>query len=204
MGFLDKKDRIVDLVLTERGRQLYSMGTLEFTYFAVFDDGLDYDPVPSTGSYTDADRQAQMETVLVLEAPYVRARRSTAAGLFEPTSHLFTAADGFKVVPRIATPTTGSISVSCDQYPGDTIGGRFVRKSSTRSVLAPTLDGDVETDARGFTVRVFVSGAAGLEQLFPKFDTALRRAFDPFIAADVDDEAPSDAPDHGDPRSFRR
>ena len=42
MAFLDKKERILDITLTDRGRQLLSRGLLDFTYYAFSDEGVDY------------------------------------------------------------------------------------------------------------------------------------------------------------------
>jgi len=203
MGFLDKKDRIIDLVLTERGRQLYGQGLLEFTYFAVFDDGLDYDPVPSTGTLTDDQREQQMETSLVMEAPYVRSQRGSSL-LFEPLNHVFTAADGFSIIPKISSPATGSFEIVCDQYPGSKTGAKYTRSASTVAKLGLELDGDVEAGNPGFMVKVFVSGSTGLQELEPIRDSDFRRAFDPFIACSIDAEPLPDVPDPNDPRSFRR
>lgn len=50
MGILDKKQRIFDVILTDKGRNLLSKNQLNFSYFAFSDDGIDY-----SGSL--ADRQ---------------------------------------------------------------------------------------------------------------------------------------------------
>jgi len=42
MAFLDKKERILDLVLTNKGRELLSKNLLDFTYYAFSDEGVDY------------------------------------------------------------------------------------------------------------------------------------------------------------------
>ncbi len=49
MGFLDKKERILDIVLTARGRELMSQHQLNIQYYAFSDDGVDY-----TGSLVNA------------------------------------------------------------------------------------------------------------------------------------------------------
>lgn len=42
MGFLDAKERIFDIVLTDRGRELLSQNLLDFEFFAFSDEGVDY------------------------------------------------------------------------------------------------------------------------------------------------------------------
>jgi hypothetical protein len=42
MGFLDKKERILDIVLTDRGRELMSKNQLKVAYYAFSDDGVNY------------------------------------------------------------------------------------------------------------------------------------------------------------------
>jgi hypothetical protein len=43
-GFLDSQQRIIDMVLTSRGKLLLSNGELRFVYWAAFDDEVDYHP----------------------------------------------------------------------------------------------------------------------------------------------------------------
>jgi len=42
MGFLDKKERILDIVLTDRGRELLSKNEMHVSYYAFSDDGINY------------------------------------------------------------------------------------------------------------------------------------------------------------------
>lgn len=42
MGFLDQKERVLDVVLTDLGRDLLSRNQLNFTYYAFSDEGIDY------------------------------------------------------------------------------------------------------------------------------------------------------------------
>jgi len=199
MGFLDKRSRIVDVALTARGRQLYSLGRLEFVYFAAFDDGVDYDPWP-TGSLTEGNLTESIEHIPLLEAPVIPLQGPSNVLPLEPTSNVFTAADGFSTVPRVLGPT-GSYAVTCVQYQGD--DSLYERKATTFARIPVSLQGDV-VGADGFAVKVFVSGSNGLRELHPKRDTAQRRALDPFVAVLADDEASVDAPRPIDPRSVRR
>lgn len=42
MGFLDQKERVLDVVLTDLGRDLLSRNQLNFKYYAFSDEGIDY------------------------------------------------------------------------------------------------------------------------------------------------------------------
>jgi len=42
MAILDQKERIIDLVLTDKGRELLSQDELDFTYYSFSDDGINY------------------------------------------------------------------------------------------------------------------------------------------------------------------
>jgi hypothetical protein len=42
MGLLNFKEDVIDLVLTDRGKELLSQGQLDFTYYAMSDEGVNY------------------------------------------------------------------------------------------------------------------------------------------------------------------
>jgi hypothetical protein len=42
MGFLDQKNRVLDVVLTDYGRELLAQNKLNFQYYAFSDEGIDY------------------------------------------------------------------------------------------------------------------------------------------------------------------
>ena len=49
MGLLDKKERIIDVLLTNRGRELLAKGLLDFTYYAFSDEGINYKVLSDRG-----------------------------------------------------------------------------------------------------------------------------------------------------------
>lgn len=199
MGFLDKRDRVIDFVLTERGRELYAMGQLEFEYFSLSDDGLDYDPY-STGSLSDADRDIQIRAIPSWEAPLVRDVRDSSAPL-EPTNHLFRASAGYERVPYVSSPATGSaLDLMCDQARE---GGSYRRSGTSIAQIDLGVSGEAEAVNPGFQIRVFSSGSAGLTEVYSRRDMAGRRAFDPFIAAVIDGEVTPDVAKVDDPSSAR-
>jgi hypothetical protein len=72
-GFLDSKERIIDLVLTGVGRSLLSQGKLKFAYWIPYDDEIDYDPyVNTSASLTSAELETAKhnltEDPLIVEA----------------------------------------------------------------------------------------------------------------------------------------
>jgi len=200
VGYLDKQSRVVDVVLTEKGRKLFAVGRLDFAYFGLFDDCLDYDPVPGTGSYTNEQREAQIEATLVLEAPFVRDVRAATAPL-EPIDHIFTAAPGYVQVPAMLSPVDGDeASLMADQR----VDGGVYRRTGTSYVqIDPQVAGDVERGNPGFIVRVFSSGSNGLQPLKFRHDLNTRRAADPFVAVAVDSELLHDGPKVSVPDNMR-
>lgn len=52
MAFLDPKERVLDIVLTDYGRELLSENRLNFTYYAFSDEGIDYSGSISTKNFT--------------------------------------------------------------------------------------------------------------------------------------------------------
>lgn len=181
----------MDVVLTERGRRLFAAGRLDFAFFGLFDDCLDYDPRAWSGSFSDAEREAQLEATPILEAPFVREVRGVTAPL-EPLDHIFTAAPGFSELPRMSTPADGDqASLMADQRVRD---GVYRRTGTSYAQIDPSVVGDAEQGNPGFVIRVFSSGSNGTQQLRFRHDLNTRRVADPFIAVAVDDELLHDGP----------
>lgn len=199
MGYLNRQTRVVDIVLTEKGRRLYAVGKLDFAYFALFDDGLDYDPY-STGSLTDEERELAVESTPMLEAPNIpEVRGAVAPG--EPRYHLFTAAPGYSSIPRMNSPSTGSqVTLMADQRRR---GETYSRTGTSFGQIDLRVVGDVERGNPGFILRIFSSGSNGLTELDFRKDLQGRRSYDPFIALSIDDERPIDGPSLERPDSSR-
>ncbi len=200
MGFLDRKSRVIDVVLTGRGRELFALGELDFAYYAFFDDGIDYDPW-STGSLTDEEREELIHSSPMFEAPFVPDRRTTVIPL-EPTSFVFKAAPDYGSVPRLIQPNpTGSSAVlRCDQFSS---GSSFIRTGTSLAVVPLEVSSEV-AGADGFSVHFYVSGSNGLSELRTKTDLRGRRTLDPFVSLSIDDEVPPDRPDPSKPDSRRQ
>jgi hypothetical protein len=72
-GFLDPKERVIDLVLTDTGKQLLMKGELRFVYWVPFDDEVDYNPISGTTYMTTSIGQTYVQRAQELtESPLVR------------------------------------------------------------------------------------------------------------------------------------
>lgn len=199
-GYLDKQSRVIDVALTELGRKLYSVGKLDFTYFGLFDDGIDYDPIPGSGSFDHDAREEQIEATPVFEAPSIPDIRGTTAPL-EPIDHIFTALPGYVQIPSMISPVDGeSITLMADQRRSD---GVYRRTGTSLAQIDLDVTGEHEKGNPGFIVRVLSSGSNGLQPLHFRRDLAARRAVDPFIAIAIDSEVVIDRPLVSNPESTR-
>lgn len=200
MGFLDRQSRVIDIVLTGRGRELFAVGELNFAYYSLFDDGIDYDPW-STGSLTDEERDDLIHSSPMFEAPAVPDRRTSIIPL-EPTSFVFKAAPDYGAVPRLLQPNpTGSLAVlRCDQFSS---GSTFTRTGTNLAVVPVELSAEA-AGSEGFSVHFYVSGTQGLNELRTRTDLKGRRALDPFVAVAIDDETLQDRPESDKPDSSRK
>lgn len=184
MGLLDKKERIVDMILTQEGRRQLSLGQLEFRYFCLFDDEVDYDPyVPSTGSLTDTQlrelKTRLIEDAVVFEAfhgvvPAV-ARDRDNLGL--PRSRIFDMPQGSDLLPRATfTPDVLSGSLEIRQAivsadgPESLPAGVMRQTPTVFGISTDVVDGFVDSKDVGVLVRVFVSGSEGLQEVIPARD----------------------------------
>jgi hypothetical protein len=70
-GFLDSKERVIDMVLTDTGKSLLLRGDLQFAYWIPLDDEVDYDPpspITASGQSLEDRRTQLTETPLIREA----------------------------------------------------------------------------------------------------------------------------------------
>lgn len=199
MGFLDRQNRVVDVVLTGRGRELFAVGELDFAYYSFFDDGIDYDPW-STGTLSDDQREELIHSTPMLEAPVVPDRRTAILPL-EPTSFLSKAIPNYGELPRMLHPNpTGSSAVlRCDQFSS---GSSFIRTGTSLAVVP--LELSEEAIDGEFSVHFYVSGSSGLSELRTRTDLRGRRVLDPFVALAIDGEVVPDRPSADRPDSARK
>lgn len=196
MGILDKDTRIIDMVLTDEGRELYSKGELEFSFYAFSDDGVDYDPyISNSGSLTDDqledEKNDQIAATMVRECVFGHqgGTNSNALDKTNIRNLLFTVPQGQRIVPEmVMTPDLVSGSIEVKQQ-------KVVERSTTRdadgNIINEIAESDrgyrkfksqkftveVDTDdffersARdGYSIRMFESGSDGLIEIKLKKD----------------------------------
>lgn len=197
-GFLDKNDRIIDMVLTGYGRSLLARGGLKFVSWVPMDDEVDYSPfVSNSGSLTDIQLSAsineQIEACPIREATTgYRTLNKRCVDSTNGDDVVFTIAQGQTHVPRLMTSSIpSSIDVNIDQRKiseiqthkdssgktVETIGPidrGFQRSNSTSTDVSTLFEAGsfpAEHQLAGFLVRVFISGSDGLTEVDPKIDT---------------------------------
>lgn len=196
MGFLDKNTRVVDIILTDCGRELYSKGELDFVYYAFSDDEVDYDPFISNSGSLSLDelrqeKDKQIEATLVREAifGYSGGNNSLAKDTTNIQNLLFTIPQGQKIVPEVVlSPNIESGSIESKQqkviervvnrdFNGDVISvtsesDKGHRKfKAQKLVIDVTIDDFFDKSSRdGFSIKIFESGSSGLVQMNQKRD----------------------------------
>lgn len=196
-GFLDKKTRVIDMVLTDYGKEMLSKGKLNFSYYAFSDDEVDYDPwIQNSGSLSQTELTAskveQVENTLVREAVFGREFGSSPSSIDETNikNLLFGMPQGQKVLPRMnVTPDVLSGSIDTVQQNVQTVNslrnedGTLIDKSDPVSIgykkfKSTKLRFDLEIDdffdrstLDGFLVRTFVSSSTGLVEIPNKRDS---------------------------------
>ena len=196
MGFLDKNNRVIDMVLTDYGRELYSKGELEFTYYAFSDDGVDYDPfIADSGSLTSVklqeEKDDQIAATLVREASFGLHKGENFVAKDETNIQnlLFTVPQGQKIVPEmILSPvlSTGSIAAKQQKVVERTVtrdkDGNAINTINEydrgyRKFAAQRFRIDIETEdffakasREGYSIKIFESGSSGLTEVKHKRD----------------------------------
>jgi len=92
MGLLDKKERILDIILTDKGKERLSKGQLDFSYYAFSDEGIDY-----SGSFTEASASSVSLDDYIFRglAPEVSQKKDD-----DLSSFLYTVPSRSKVLPE--------------------------------------------------------------------------------------------------------
>ena len=196
MGFLDKSQDVVDMVLTNTGQKLLAQGKLKFVYWMAFDDEVDYDPyVAASGSMTamevTASKLSQIENGLVREA-VTGYKETTPLNLDQTNVYrpIFSVPQGQTIIPKIVKiHRTSSLSISVKQQKvvdryikKDGQGDTVVESSIDRGfqIQQPTFQTleyqytpnsfPSEHPLSGMKVKVFSSGTGGYYEIAPKHD----------------------------------
>lgn len=108
MGFLDSKERILDVVLTDKGRELLSQNLLSFEFFAFSDEGVDYSAaltasLKESGSVDDFIRRTPM-----MEAHQFKNHKEQS----DMKSFLYTIPSRRRTLPQMVTNRDSNPSVT--------------------------------------------------------------------------------------------
>lgn len=198
MGFLDPKERVQDIVLTQEGRRQLAAGTLEFRYFSVHDDELDYEPLVYASASFDSDGLEQRFRDIIEDTPIMEAAVGKPSlyvrdidNSVVPRSYLFDARDASGIVPTLSiAPAVTSSLIQVDQASiidevRQTHTG-VVRRAEGSFDVKPYLVGSLS--GQGFAVTLFMSGSDGLEEITPSYDSLGRRSYGLHLHISVDDE----------------
>lgn len=206
-GFLDKNNRVVDMILTMEGKRLLARGELQFVYFCLFDDEVDYDPyVSQSGSMTavqlSGTKQELIEASLVREATsgYRMGMNMSGSDFTNVHQPLFSMKQGSQYLPRLTAseapqgPVTLEIrqqkhqeiytkvdqhgNVIQQQGPFDRGYDRFEPQDIRFNLQLWPLD--VAPDKQhqnGMLIRVFRTGSEGIVEVKDRRDTNNDLAF---------------------------
>ncbi len=166
-GFLDSKERVIDMVLTETGRRLLMKGELRFVYWIPFDDEVDYDPSvvvldPGHENQTIGERKAELtETPLVREASSgYRGLNLVAEDLTNVHRPMFTAAPGVGLTSPLpqAVVDSGPVTVQISQKKlTKTFVQRDANGNAVGGQVGPVLVGYQRSDASSVPVHATYS-----------------------------------------------
>jgi hypothetical protein len=199
-GFLDSKERIIDMVLTDVGRSLLLKGDLRFRYWIPYDDEVDYNPqVLNSASLTPTELQDRK--LQLIEEPVVREATLGYGGLNKEATDttnvirpMFTAPPGVGHnygLPR-ATVDRSSLAVTVNQKKlsklyeqRDSAGNEVVkttqvdvgyqRSDSNEEVINASFPDDAFPDGtqlEGFLATVYLSSSDGYEEILSNRDSA--------------------------------
>ena len=195
-GFLDRNTRVLDMVLTNRGKDLLAKGQLRFCYWIPYDDDIDYQPYISTSGSMGPEQLSSSIYAAIESTPLREAttgyRFANSSGSDNTNVHraMFTMAQGQTIVPRAVFPpiidrevvtsvrNVTKITQDRDQLgkflnasrPVDLGNERF--DSTAFSLEFPYGQDSFSHDFQpeGFLIQIFKSGSDGLVELHPKND----------------------------------
>ncbi|MBV8072367.1 MAG: hypothetical protein JO270_20865 [Acidobacteriaceae bacterium] len=206
-GFLDKNTQVVDMILTMEGKRLLSRGELQFVYFALFDDEIDYDPyISQSGSMTAAQLSGTKNDLIEIQpireavSGYRSGMNMSGSDFTNVHRPLFTMKQGAQYLPRLSAsdapliPATMEVKqqkhqvlyTKTDQYgnvvqqqgPIDMGYDRFDSQDvNFRMELLPLEVSPDKQNQEGVLVRIFKTGSEGIVEVKDRRDTNNDMAF---------------------------
>jgi hypothetical protein len=103
MALLDPKERVLDVILTDYGRELLAQNRLNFTYYAFSDEGIDYSGSIATKNFTGS-----IDQMVFRNFSFEENQKSTKQNL-DLKNFLYTVPTKTSKIPEfVISPTTGS------------------------------------------------------------------------------------------------
>lgn len=114
MAFLNQKERVFDIVLTDEGRELLAKNQLNFKYYAFSDEGIDYSGSLSASSMVSSSFENYVHRDLTFEADQRKNK--------DLSSFLYTIPPEKNVLPEFKISVDVSSSITLDRrFRTDTI-----------------------------------------------------------------------------------
>ncbi len=184
----------MDVILTDYGKKLFSLGKLRFVYYAFSDDEVDYNPyISSSGSLSigqlSASKLTKIEDTLIREAVkgYEDGMDRAARDRTNINRKLYTIPQGQLSLPEVTmNPTVSSGTLEIKQRKVQEV---YIKKTSTGAVtekLGPYDRGFEKSQkssfdvnftyegfplvSEGFLIKVFHSGSNGINEVTAKRD----------------------------------
>ena len=202
-GFIDKDTRILDMVLTNHGKQLLSEGSLNFCYWTPFDDEIDYDPFILSSSLLSEEDLLSATYSIIENSPVKEA--VSGYRLFNKLcldntnvlNPIFTMVQGQSVLPRSSISGSANANFVTEQQrtrkvfiqppegPNGTVTLDPIDIGIKRTALTDfsvdmlysndSFPTDFQTD--GFSISVLKSGSSGYYEVDARFDLQNELAF---------------------------
>lgn len=165
MAFLDQKERILDIVLTDKGRDLLSKNQLNFSFYVFSDEGIDYSGSLSSSGMVSSSLDNYIHRDLSFEADQRKNK--------DLNSFLYTIPNGKRTLPEMRMSVDISSSVTLERrYRIDTI----VTENRTMTTVEPPVDVVVRATVPKRTYKTRVAEYVNLQRV-KSLIPALRRDF---------------------------
>jgi len=110
MALLNKRERILDVVLTDKGRELLSQGLLDFKYYAFSDEGVDYSGSLARGG----NFENNIKSTFTFEADQ-RSNEMRQSNNRDLNTFLFTVPSRNQTIPRFVASTDDISGVTLEK-----------------------------------------------------------------------------------------
>jgi hypothetical protein len=170
MALLNQKERVLDIVLTDKGRELMARNQLNFSYFTFSDEGIDY-----SGSLNYINISSSIDDIVHRNMSFEADQRTNSLESLannDLQNFLYTIPAGSKVLPTIVTNVDNNTIVSlARQYITDyitlhtkkrnkinNIKGAIVRVSVPKEDLTSRIHSYVQSQKQQISQKSIASG----------------------------------------------